>query len=69
MVASFGCSLSRAGFVFPKPLSQKHRSTFLTLQHAETFIFSVDWGLDVVPTATDQRGGRLFVGNPVQPNQ
>ena len=43
MVASFGCSLSGVGFVFPKPLSQKHRSTFLPLQHAATFIFSVDW--------------------------
>ena len=28
-----------------QPLSQKHRSTFLPLQHAATRIFSVDWGL------------------------
>ena len=30
--------------MFLKPLSQKHRSTFLPLQDAATFIFSVDWG-------------------------
>ena len=28
-----------------KPLSPKHRSTFLPLQHAATLIFSVDWFL------------------------
>ena len=45
MVASIRCSLFLAGFLFQKPLSPKHRSTFLPLQHAATFIFSVDWGL------------------------
>ena len=30
------------GFVFGKPLSQMHRSTFLPLQYAATLIFSVD---------------------------
>ena len=35
----------RVGFVIPKPLSPKHRSTFLPLQHAATLILSVDWGL------------------------
>ena len=44
-VASVGCSLFRVGFVIPKPLSPKHRSTFLPLQHAATLILSVDWGL------------------------
>ena len=46
MVASIECSLFRVGFVIPKPLSPKHRSTFLPLQHAATLILSVDWGLD-----------------------
>ncbi len=32
------------GFLFQKPLSQMHRSTFLPLQHTATLIFSVDWG-------------------------
>ena len=45
MVASIECSWSGVGFVFPKPLSPMHRSTFLPLQHAVTLIFSVDWGL------------------------
>ena len=31
VVAFIGCSWSRVGFVFPKPLSPKHRSTFLPL--------------------------------------
>ena len=44
VVAFIGCSWSRVGFVFPKPLSPKHRSTFLPLQHAATLILSVDWG-------------------------
>ena len=35
----------RVGFVFPKPLSPKHRSTLLPIQPAATLIFSVDWGL------------------------
>ena len=35
----------RVGFVIPKPLCPKHRSTFLPLQHAATLILSVDWGL------------------------
>ena len=48
VVASVGYSWSRVGFVFPKPLSPKHRSTFLPLQHAATPILSVDWGLDNV---------------------
>ena len=30
---------------------------------------SMDLSLTTTPAATDQRGGRLFVGNPVQPNQ
>ena len=34
VVASIGCSWFGVGFVFPKPLSQKHRSTFLPLQDA-----------------------------------
>ena len=46
MVASIECSLFRVGFVIPKPLSPKHRSTFLPLQHAATLILSVDWDLD-----------------------
>ena len=45
MIASAGCSFSGVGFVFRKPLSPKHRSTFLPLQHAATLIISVDWGL------------------------
>ena len=44
VVASIECSLFRVGFVIPKPLSPKHRSTFLPLQHAATLILSVDWG-------------------------
>ena len=40
-----GCSWSGVGLVFPKPLSPKHRSTFLPIQHAPTLIFSADWGL------------------------
>ena len=47
-----GCSLFRVGFVFPKPLSPKHRGTFLPLQHAATLIFSVDWGLNANPNTT-----------------
>ncbi len=43
---AIGCSLFLVGFVFQKPLSQKHRSTFLPLQHAATLIPSVDWGQD-----------------------
>ena len=39
----------RVGFVIPKPLSPKHRSTFLPLQHAATLILSVDWGLGSRP--------------------
>ena len=35
----------RVGFVIPKPLSPKHRSTFLPLQHTATLISSVDSGL------------------------
>ena len=46
VIASIECSLFLVGFVFQKPLSQKHRSTFLPLQHAATLIPSVDWGLD-----------------------
>ena len=34
MVASIGCSFSGTGFSVSKPLSQKHRSTFLPLQDA-----------------------------------
>ena len=34
VAASIGCSLFLAGFPVPKPLSQKHRSTFLPLQGA-----------------------------------
>ena len=45
MVASIECSLFRVGFVIPKPLSPKHRSTFLPLQHTATLISSVDSGL------------------------
>ena len=41
----FWVPLFLVGFVFPKPLSQMHRSTFLPLQHAATLISSVDWGL------------------------
>ena len=32
VVASIGCSFSGVGFFVAKPLSQKHRSTFLPLQ-------------------------------------
>ena len=39
------CSLFRVGLLSRKPLSPKHRSTFLPLQHTATLIFSVDWGL------------------------
>ena len=35
----------RVGLLFQKPLSPKHRSTFLPLQHTATLISSVDWGL------------------------
>ena len=45
MVASVGCSLFRVGLLSRKPLSPKHRSTFLPLQHTATLISSVDWGL------------------------
>ena len=45
LLASFGCSWPGDGFLFQKPLSQMHRSTFLPLQHTATLIFSVDWGL------------------------
>ena len=61
MVASFGCSLSGVGFVFPKPLSQKHRSTFLPLQHAATFIFSVDWGLTI---GVPYKPSEMWSGDP-----
>ena len=40
---AIGCSLFLVGLLFHKPLSQKHRSTFLPLQPAATLIFSVDW--------------------------
>ena len=43
--ASIRCSLPGVVFPFSKPLSQKHRSTFLPLQHTVTLIFSVDSGL------------------------
>ena len=33
-----------------KPLSLKHRSTFLPLQHAATLIFSMDWSLEQIRT-------------------
>ena len=39
-----GCSLFLVGLLSRKPLSAKHRSTFLPLQHAATLISSVDWG-------------------------
>ncbi len=39
------CSSVLVGFVVPKPLSPKHKSTFLPRQHAATLIISVDWGL------------------------
>ena len=42
VAASTGCSLFLGGFLFQKPLSQMHRSTFLPLQHSATLIFSVD---------------------------
>ena len=38
----------RAGLLFHKPLSPKHRSTFLPRQHPATITSSVDWGLDGV---------------------
>ena len=44
VVASVGCSLFPVGFLSRKPLSQKHRITFLPLHHAATIIPSVDWG-------------------------
>ena len=44
VVAFIGCSLFLVGFLSRKPLSQKHRSTLLSLQPAATLIFSVDWG-------------------------
>ena len=47
MVASIGCSSFRVGFLFQKPLSPMYKGTFLPLQHAATFIFSVDSGLGV----------------------
>ena len=40
-----GCSLFLVGLLSRKPLSTKHRSTFLPLQHADTLIYSVDSGL------------------------
>ena len=40
----FWVLLARDGFLFQKPLSQMHGSTFLPLQHTATLIFSVDWG-------------------------
>ena len=42
---AIGCSWSGVVFLSRKPLSPKHRSTFLPLQHTATLIFSVDWGL------------------------
>ena len=45
VVATMEWSRSGGGFVFPKPLSPKHRRTLLTPWHAATLIFSVDWGL------------------------
>ena len=45
MAAFIGCSLFLVGLLFHKPLSQKHRSTFLPIQHAATLISSLDWGL------------------------
>ena len=39
-----GCSLFLVGLLSRKPLSPKHRSTFLPLQHTATLISSVDWG-------------------------
>ena len=56
------------GFVFPKPLSPKHRSTFLPLQHAATLILSVNWGLGArlslsylssFPGPPHRRGGEI----------
>ena len=41
---AIGCFLFLAGLLFHKPLSPKHRSALLPLQHAATFISSVDWG-------------------------
>ena len=38
-LASVGCSLLRVGLLSRKPLSPKHRSTFLPLQHTATLIF------------------------------
>ena len=42
---AIGCSFSGTGFLSRKPLSQRHRSTFLSLQDPATRPPSVDWGL------------------------
>ena len=52
-----GCSLFLVGLLSRKPLSPKHRSTFLPLQHAATVILSVDPGLGINGnTYTDTTG-------------
>ena len=52
-----GCSLFLVGLLSRKPLSPKHRSTFLPLQHAATLILSVDPGLGINGnTYTDTTG-------------
>ena len=40
-----GCPFSGVSSLSRKPLSPKHRSTFLPLQHHATLTSSVDWGL------------------------
>ena len=44
--------------MFRKPLSPKHRSTFLSLQHTATLIFSVDWDLDAISVVIQEVGSK-----------
>ena len=77
VVASIWCSFFWVGLVFHKPLSQKQRGTFLSLQHTATIISSVDWGLPMpavvmLPNKTalpsnDRAGHAEGTGLPLSP--
>ena len=49
VIASVGCSFRGVCLLSRKPLSPKHRTTFMPLQHAVTLTISVDWGLVQIP--------------------
>ena len=62
---AIGYSLFLVGLLSRKPLSPKHRSTFLPLQHAATLISSVDWSLEQISTDCSEQLTTPSVGQCV----